>query len=73
MAQQWSISLKAQSAALRIVVRPGISFSRWSTEATTMEEFRQYPHYMQPRIHKMMQEVCPVHIALSAWPAPMFV
>lgn len=22
-----------------------------------MEEFRQYPHYMQPRIHKMMQEV----------------
>ncbi|BDA44911.1 probable broad substrate specificity ATP-binding cassette transporter at N-terminal half [Coccomyxa sp. Obi] len=35
----------------------GISFSRWSTEATTMEEFRQYPHYMQPRIHKMMQEI----------------
>lgn len=22
-----------------------------------MQEFRQYPHYMQPRIHKMMQEV----------------
>jgi hypothetical protein len=37
--------------------RTGISYSRWSTEATTMEEFRQYPHYMQPRIHKMMQEV----------------
>ncbi|KAK9908170.1 hypothetical protein WJX75_003729 [Coccomyxa subellipsoidea] len=35
----------------------GISYSRWSTEATTMEEFRQYPHYMQPRIHKMMQEI----------------
>lgn len=22
-----------------------------------MQEFRQYPHYMQPRIHKMIQEV----------------
>ena len=29
-----------------------------------MEEFRQYPHYMQPRIHKMMQEV-------RALPAPL--
>lgn len=35
----------------------GTAFSRWSTEATVMQEFKQYGHYMQPRIHKMIQEV----------------
>ena len=35
----------------------GLAFSRWTTEATVMQEFKQYGHYMQPRIHKMVQEV----------------
>ncbi len=35
----------------------GTAFSRWTTEATVMQEFKQYGHYMQPRIHKMIQEV----------------
>ncbi len=39
----------------------GTAFSRWSTEATVMQEFKQYGHYMQPRIHKMIQEV-------TCWP-----
>ena len=43
----------------------GLAFSRWTTEATVMQEFKQYGHYMQPRIHKMVQEVC-AHIAVHS-------
>ena len=41
------------------VYAAGTAFSRWTTEATVMQEFKQYGHYMQPRIHKMVQEVRP--------------
>lgn len=43
----------------------GIAFSRWSTEATVMLEFKQYGHYMQPRIHKMIQEVIHCLVAIN--------
>ena len=29
-----------------------------------MQEFKQYGHYMQPRIHKMVQEVWPLNPSL---------
>ena len=45
----------------------GLAFSRWTTEATVMQEFKQYGHYMQPRIHKMVQEV---PIALTSLSTP---
>ena len=45
-----------------VLLSAGLAFSRWTTEATVMQEFKQYGHYMQPRIHKMVQEVL---IALS--------
>ena len=45
----------------------GLAFSRWTTEATVMQEFKQYGHYMQPRIHKMVQEV-PVALNLLSIP-----
>ena len=45
----------------------GISFSRWSTEATCMQEFRRYAHYMQPRIHHMIAEAR----SLAHPPAPL--
>lgn len=36
----------------------GLSYARWSTEAISAREFSQYDHYMQPRIHTIMSQVC---------------
>eukprot|EP00884_Botryococcus_braunii_P009425 jgi/Botrbrau1/18484/Bobra.0072s0064.1 len=36
------------SKTMRVIT--GISYSLWSTEAIVIEEFKNYPHYMQPRI-----------------------
>lgn len=44
----------------------GLSFGRWAVEAVTIQEFRQYEHYMQPRTRRIMMEV----ITLYSWKTP---
>ena len=37
----------------------GLSYGRWAVEAVTIQEFRQYAHYLQPRAKHIMMEVRP--------------
>ena len=36
----------------------GLSYARFSTEGTMIREYAMYPHYMQPRAFRLMNEVC---------------
>jgi hypothetical protein len=44
----------------------GLSYGRWAVEAVTIQEFRQYADYLQPRAKHVMMEVSPPP-PLTSW------
>lgn len=50
-----------------IVFSTGLSYGRWAVEAVTIQEFRQYAHYLQPRTKHIMMEVLPLSLRYLFW------
>ena len=52
--QSWGLNLLVQIVSVR---HAGLSYARFSTEGTMIREYAMYPHYMQPRAFRLMNEV----------------